>query len=143
MIAEGDKVGVRFTMQGANTGPFLDREASGKTFTWPGMAVYRILDGTIVEEWILWSGYYVYSEIRVVNVGDRGARCVRLPTFIRMRWRNAERPQRCADYTFSREMTEADVEEWEELTAAPPDSPASASAGTAGWPRWAMAAVAC
>ena len=64
MIAEGDKVGVRFTMQGANTGPFLDREASGKTFTWPGMAVYRILDGTIVEEWILWSGYYVYSEIR-------------------------------------------------------------------------------
>lgn len=64
LIVEGDKVGVRFTMQGTNTGPFLDREASGKVITWPGIAIYRVLDGAIVEEWILWSGYYVYSQIR-------------------------------------------------------------------------------
>ena len=64
MIVEGDKVGVRFTMQGTNTGPFLDRKASGKAITWPGIAIYRVLDGKIAEEWILWSGYYLYSQIR-------------------------------------------------------------------------------
>lgn len=64
MIVEGDKVGVRFTMRGTNTGPFLDRDASGEELTWPGIAIYRVLDGRIAEEWILWSGYYVYSQIR-------------------------------------------------------------------------------
>jgi len=64
LIVEGDKVGVRFTMQGTNTGPLLDQEASGKALTWPGMAIYRVLDGKIAEEWMLWSGYYVYSQIR-------------------------------------------------------------------------------
>lgn len=64
MSVEGDKVGVRFTMQGANTVPFLDREASGKTLMWPGIAIYRVLDDKIAEEWILWSGYDVYSQIR-------------------------------------------------------------------------------
>lgn len=64
LIVEDDKVGVRFTMQGTNTGAFLDQEASGKAITWPGIAIYRVLDGKIVEEWILWSGYYLYSQIR-------------------------------------------------------------------------------
>lgn len=49
MIVEGDKVGVRFTMQGTNTGSFLDRKASGKAITWPGIAIHRVLDGKIAE----------------------------------------------------------------------------------------------
>ena len=64
LIAEGEKVAVRFTLRGTHTGPYFDLEASGKALAWPGIAVYRVLDGKIAEEWLLWSGYYVYSQIR-------------------------------------------------------------------------------
>jgi|GEM_PF-1863745 len=49
IIASGDKVVVYFTNSGINTGPFLDRPATGKYAIWEGIGIYRIVDGKIAE----------------------------------------------------------------------------------------------
>ena len=52
MIAEGDKVAVRFTETGTHTGDdFAGVPSTGKRITWTGIGIYRIADGKLVEEW--------------------------------------------------------------------------------------------
>jgi steroid delta-isomerase-like uncharacterized protein len=52
LIAEGDRVVERWTSRGTHTGaPFFGAPASGKAFTIPGISIYRIADGRIVEHW--------------------------------------------------------------------------------------------
>ena len=51
VIADGDKVVVRFTNSGANTGPFMGQPASGKKAVWEGIGIYRIENGQIAEAW--------------------------------------------------------------------------------------------
>ena len=50
MVAEGDKVAVRFTMRGTHQGSFLGLPPSGRSFTATSMAFYRLEDGKILEE---------------------------------------------------------------------------------------------
>lgn len=64
LLAVGDKVGLRLTATGTNRGPFLGLDPTNEVLTWPGLAVYRIADGKIVEEWILWSLDKLYYEIK-------------------------------------------------------------------------------
>jgi steroid delta-isomerase-like uncharacterized protein len=51
VITENDKVVVRFTNSGTQTGPFLGTPASGKHAEWPGIGIYTIRDGKITEAW--------------------------------------------------------------------------------------------
>jgi C-1 hydroxylase len=52
LIAEGDKVVERWILTGTHTGaPFLGALASGKKFSLPGVSIYRIVNGQIVEHW--------------------------------------------------------------------------------------------
>lgn len=53
MIAEGDKVMVRATIRGVQTGPFMDTPPSGKTVAFPLMIVYRIAGDKIAQHWML------------------------------------------------------------------------------------------
>jgi steroid delta-isomerase-like uncharacterized protein len=50
-IAEGDRVVIRGSMSGSNTGPFMDMPATGKPAKWTGTHTYRLADGKIVEHW--------------------------------------------------------------------------------------------
>ena len=50
IMAENDKVGFRFTL--AN-----DRVSL------PGIAVYRIAEGKVAEEWMLWANTTLYSAL--------------------------------------------------------------------------------
>lgn len=56
LVAEGDYVAIRWEVDGAHTGPALDLaigslpDATGKKIHWPGMMMYRIENGKIVEE---------------------------------------------------------------------------------------------
>lgn len=52
MIAEGDKVVVRGTMQGTHKGNLMGIPPTGKQVTMPVIVIYRIADGKIVEHWI-------------------------------------------------------------------------------------------
>lgn len=51
VIAEGDKVVVRWTNSGKMVGEFLGMPANGKTFTIPGIDIYRVENGKLAEHW--------------------------------------------------------------------------------------------
>lgn len=51
MVAEGDKVAVRFTTKGTNTGPFIEVPPTGKRITMTYIEIFRIADGKIIEIW--------------------------------------------------------------------------------------------
>jgi len=51
MVAEGDKVSVRWTLRGTHKGPILGVAATGKRVTFTGMSLYRLTGGKIVEDW--------------------------------------------------------------------------------------------
>lgn len=52
VIAEGDKVVIRLRAQGTHTGPLMGIAPTGKQVTMTGIAVYRLVDGKIVERWV-------------------------------------------------------------------------------------------
>ena len=52
VFAEGDKALIRFTLRGVHTAPFMGIPATGKTLAVPGLIVYRISGGKIVEHWM-------------------------------------------------------------------------------------------
>jgi hypothetical protein len=51
MIADGDKVVVRLTMTGTNTGEFMGLPPTGKQVTMNGIEMFRLADSKIVERW--------------------------------------------------------------------------------------------
>lgn len=51
VIAEGDKVVVRWTNHGTHVGEFLGMPATGKSFTIAGIDIYRLRDGKMAEHW--------------------------------------------------------------------------------------------
>jgi len=53
IVAEGDLVATHFTSTGTNTGSFLGNPPTGKQIHINEMSTYRIVDGKIVEQWLL------------------------------------------------------------------------------------------
>ena len=51
MVAEGDKVVVRYTIQGTHQGAFMGLPATGKAFTTTAIVILRFENGKIAEEW--------------------------------------------------------------------------------------------
>ena len=51
LIAEGDKVVVRWTNSGTNVGEFLGMPPTGKSFTIAGIDIHRLQDGKMAEHW--------------------------------------------------------------------------------------------
>ena len=51
-IAETDKVVVRFTFRAAYSGGFMNIPATGQQVAMPGIIIYRIADGKIVDHWM-------------------------------------------------------------------------------------------
>lgn len=51
VIAEGDRLVVRWRNRGTHVEPFLGLPASGKSFDMAGIDIYRVADGRIAEHW--------------------------------------------------------------------------------------------
>jgi len=51
-VAEGDKVVVRWTFRGRNTGAYMGAKATGKAVNITGMNLFRIAGGKIQELWV-------------------------------------------------------------------------------------------
>lgn len=51
VIAEADKVVLRYTFRGTHQGPLRDIPPTGKAVTFTGIYIYRIVAGKIVEGW--------------------------------------------------------------------------------------------
>jgi steroid delta-isomerase-like uncharacterized protein len=51
VIAEDDRVVVRWTNTGTNVGDFLGIPATGRSFSVPGIDIYRLDEGKLAEHW--------------------------------------------------------------------------------------------
>lgn len=51
IIAEGDKVVIRWTARGTHQGELMGVAPSGRRVTVPGITISQVVDGKIVEEW--------------------------------------------------------------------------------------------
>ena len=62
-VAEGDKVVTRFTSTGTHKGVLMGLEPTNKRATWMGIAIDRIEDGKIVEEWVSWDLFGMMQQL--------------------------------------------------------------------------------
>ncbi len=51
VVAEGDRVVVRWTNSGTHVGEFAGIPATGRPFTISGIDIYRVVDGLLCEHW--------------------------------------------------------------------------------------------
>jgi predicted ester cyclase len=51
LVAEGDRVAVRYVERGTHTGEFLGLPPSGRSYEKHGFALYRLDGGRLVEAW--------------------------------------------------------------------------------------------
>jgi steroid delta-isomerase-like uncharacterized protein len=54
LVAEGDRVTVRWTLRGTNIGPMLGRPPTGRPVELAAIVIFRIADGRIAERWAGW-----------------------------------------------------------------------------------------
>lgn len=54
LVAEADRVGIRWTLRGTNTGPMLGRPPSGQPVEYAAIVIFRIANGQIAERWAAW-----------------------------------------------------------------------------------------
>lgn len=64
LIAEGDKVVVRWRMLGTHTGDFRGIGATGRDIVLEGIAIYRVEGGKLVERWVVTDLYGLLEKIR-------------------------------------------------------------------------------
>ena len=67
IFAEGDKVAVRITMSGTNTGSFMGIPATGKHVSFTGIYIARIASGKIVEHWGEEDGVSLLQQLGVLS----------------------------------------------------------------------------
>jgi predicted ester cyclase len=63
MIAEGDKVVVRYTFRGTQQGETQGIPPTGKRVTVPGIFICRCAGGKIVEEWDMWDELGLFQQL--------------------------------------------------------------------------------
>jgi steroid delta-isomerase-like uncharacterized protein len=54
LLADGDKVVLRWTARGSHRGELRGIAPTGKEITTTGITIFRIADGRIAEEWVNW-----------------------------------------------------------------------------------------
>jgi steroid delta-isomerase-like uncharacterized protein len=71
IIAEGDLVAVRFLAEGSNTGAANGLPATGKRVRIPGMTIFRMVDGKIVEEWASFDQLDFMRQLGLMPAGSK------------------------------------------------------------------------
>lgn len=52
IFGEGDQVAVRFVERGTHKGTWIGLPPTGSTMSIPGIAIFRVANGQIVEQWL-------------------------------------------------------------------------------------------
>jgi steroid delta-isomerase-like uncharacterized protein len=63
LIAEGDRVVVRWRLLGTHQGAFRGLAPTGRAITLKGVAVYRLEDGKLMERWVVSDLYGMLAEV--------------------------------------------------------------------------------
>jgi len=64
LIAEGDKVVVRWRLLGTHKGDFRGIAPTGRAITLKGIAIYRVEGGKLMERWVVSDVHGLLEEIR-------------------------------------------------------------------------------
>jgi len=64
LIAEGDRVVVRWRLLGTHKGDFRGIAPTGRAITLKGIAIYRVEGGKLMERWVVSDLYGLLEEIR-------------------------------------------------------------------------------
>ncbi len=72
MIAEGDTVWARLTYTGTHTGEFLGLAPTGKKITSMAVAIYRLVNGKLVEGWFVTDGLDLFKQIGAIEYTEKG-----------------------------------------------------------------------
>jgi steroid delta-isomerase-like uncharacterized protein len=67
LVGEDDKVVLRWTTSGVQTGPYGKVPPTGREITMRGVDVYRLDRGRIVEGWSMWDALDVYQQLGLVD----------------------------------------------------------------------------
>ncbi len=68
VVAEEDKVALRITARGTHTGMYQGFHGTGKITKITGIAIRRILDGEIVEEWVITDQLGLLQQIGILKL---------------------------------------------------------------------------
>ena len=63
LLADGDKVVARWTFTGTHEGQFFNIPPSGKKVAYPIIAIYRVADGKIAEDWHIFHILGLWQEL--------------------------------------------------------------------------------
>jgi len=66
VLAEGDRVAARFTMNGTHRGEFMGVPATNKPIVVTGIDIVRFEKGKAVEHWHEWSGMELLQQLGVM-----------------------------------------------------------------------------
>jgi steroid delta-isomerase-like uncharacterized protein len=69
LIAEGDKVVIRWKLQATHEHEFRGIAPVGKPVTIAGITILRIADGKIAERWVNWDSMALRQPSETVNLG--------------------------------------------------------------------------
>lgn len=62
-VVEGDKVMIRYTVRGTQQGALAGIPATGKQVQFPGIDIFRIADGQMAEEWLMYDQQALLQQI--------------------------------------------------------------------------------
>ena len=63
VIADGNRVAVRWTARGTHHGEFSGLAASGSPVALPGTSIFRIEEGRIAETWVTYDSHWLLLQI--------------------------------------------------------------------------------
>lgn len=66
ILAEGDRVVMRFTVSGTHQGEMMGFAPTGKRFSVPGFSEYRVEGGKAVEHWGLHDNFGVFMQLGLI-----------------------------------------------------------------------------
>ena len=66
MLADGNKVTVRWTARGAHKGTLMAISPTGKEITTTGISVIRIAGGKVAEQWVTWDTLGMMQQLGAV-----------------------------------------------------------------------------
>jgi len=73
MIAEGDKVAVRFAANGTHKGVLMGIPPTGKRVSMTGVDIFRLTNGRIAEFWLSWDQLGMMQQLGVIPMpGKQG-----------------------------------------------------------------------
>ena len=79
MLSEGDRVVMQLLMEGTHQGAWLGIPSSGKKLQIRMFTVHRVVQGKIVEDWVLVESLGVFQQLGVVpNTADLVGNFLRL-----------------------------------------------------------------